>query len=236
MSRHADSLLRLRSLGERNALDAERRAAIASRLSALADREAWKGRVAVADGLFPTPPDLARRMAAMLDLAPGARVLEPSAGTGRLLDALIDAHPEAQATAAEQCPRLCRHLFEKYPGTRLWAGDFLTMDYEDRFAAVLMNPPFRRGSDVRHILHARRYLEPGGKLVALCYDGSAQRRHLQPIADTWEPIPGGAFHESGTDAACVLLTLSNKGIYHAPLSNPRPYHHGDHRHLDARLL
>jgi len=38
--------------------------------------------------LFPTPPELADRMVALADIRPGQRVLEPSAGTGRIIDAI----------------------------------------------------------------------------------------------------------------------------------------------------
>ena len=38
--------------------------------------------------LFPTPPELVDRMVALADIRPGQRVLEPSAGTGRIIDAI----------------------------------------------------------------------------------------------------------------------------------------------------
>jgi hypothetical protein len=44
--------------------------------------------VVTAPGLFPTPPKLATRMAALAKIEPGHRVLEPSAGTGNLVRAV----------------------------------------------------------------------------------------------------------------------------------------------------
>ena len=38
--------------------------------------------------LFPTPPEIAAQMVTLAGIEPGHRVLEPSAGTGRLLDAI----------------------------------------------------------------------------------------------------------------------------------------------------
>jgi 16S rRNA G1207 methylase RsmC len=72
----------------------------------------------------------------------------------------------------------------------------------------MMNPPFRRGLDVQHILHARRFLKPGGLLISLCYGGIVQARGLRPIATTWEVLPSGSFKSEGTTAETVLLTLS----------------------------
>jgi 16S rRNA A1518/A1519 N6-dimethyltransferase RsmA/KsgA/DIM1 with predicted DNA glycosylase/AP lyase activity len=110
----------------------------------------------------------------------------------------------------ENSPACCRELYEateRDDRAKLYQGDFLTHE-GGPYPAVLMNPPYRRGSDVRHIVHARTLLEPGGTIVALCYDGAAQRRHLEPIASTWEPLGPGLFKSEGTRAACVLLTIT----------------------------
>ena len=207
MSRHGDALLRLRSHQERNALAGERHDAMRGRFNALAGRGSAEDLVAVADGLFITPPAIAARMAGLLDLQEGDRLLEPSAGTGHLIDAAQAACPGLKITAAEQCPRLCRHLFERYPGVSLRTGDVLGMTFPAPFDAVLMNPPFRRGTDVQHILHARSLLRPGGRLVSLCYNGVAQQRRLQPIVTTWERLPPGSFRTAGTEADVILLIL-----------------------------
>ena len=61
-------------------------------------RETVKAGVQVvsAPQLFPTPPGLAARMVDLAGLAIGMRVLEPSAGTGRLLEALPGIVPFGQ--------------------------------------------------------------------------------------------------------------------------------------------
>jgi 16S rRNA G1207 methylase RsmC len=70
-----------------------------------------------------------------------------------------------------------------------------------------MNPPFADGADIKHILHARTFLNPGGKLVAICANGPRQQAALQPLASSWEPLPAGTFKESGTNVNTVLLTI-----------------------------
>ena len=45
-----------------------------------------------------------------------------------------------------------------------------------------MNPPFDHGADIRHIDHARRKLNPGGRLVAICAAGPRQRERFEAIA------------------------------------------------------
>lgn len=209
MTRRGDARLRLLSLHERTALTAERMAGQRGRFAALASRheDGTAPQAVAAFNLFPTPAALARRLVDLAGIEAGQRVLEPSAGTGRLLDAL----PAGCAvTAVELVPALQGHLFNTYPAARLIAGDFLQRTVEDLggpFDRVVMNPPFHRGADVAHILHARAMLAPGGCLVSLCYAGTAQARHLQPLAETWEELPAGSFACEGTRADVILLTL-----------------------------
>jgi 16S rRNA G1207 methylase RsmC len=75
------------------------------------------------------------------------------------------------------------------------------------FDRILMNPPFERGDDIRHIEHARKFLKPGGRLVAICADGPRQRERLQPIASQWRSLPAGTFKESGTMVNTALLVI-----------------------------
>lgn len=74
-----------------------------------------------------------------------------------------------------------------------------------------MNPPFANGADIAHILHARRFLAPGGRLVAICAGGPRQAAKLRPLVEAcggeWEPLPAGTFKDAGTGVSTVLLTL-----------------------------
>lgn len=213
MSRSSDARLRLMSLLERSALDGERMARKRGRFATIANRhENGTAPVAVsADNLFTTPAPLALRLVDAAGILPAHRVLEPSAGTGRILDAL--AGRCAEVVAVELCPQLQAILYARYPGVCLKAGDFLGKSASDlgTFDRVVMNPPFRRGLDVRHVLHAITLLRPGGVLVSLVYNGVVQHRHLRPIASTWEVLPDGSFTSEGTSAGVVLMT------YTAPL-------------------
>jgi hypothetical protein len=63
---------------------------------------ALAGRKDVGLDFFPTPAPLAERMAEALDVKPGMRVLEPSAGKGNLVDAVRELEPEAKIETVEQ--------------------------------------------------------------------------------------------------------------------------------------
>ena len=160
--------------------------------------------IVTAPQLFVTPTDLAARVATLADLAPGQRVLEPSAGTGALLDHI----PEGcEVIAVEINPTLGGRLDASKRAVII--GDFLQCNgCLGTFDRVLMNPPFINGADIAHIEHARSMLNPGGRLVAICADGPRQRAALQPLADSWESLPAGTFKDAGTMVNAALLVIT----------------------------
>jgi phospholipid N-methyltransferase len=168
-------------------------------------------KVAVAPQLFPTPPGLAVRMVELAGIEAGDRVLEPSAGTGNLARAIRNAVPDAHLDLIEIDPRLCSIL--QASGFEVSCSDFLAAsmpicpDSEGGHDRVLMNPPFSKGQDVAHILHALKFLKPGGRLVALCANGPRQQAELRPLATTWEELPEGTFADQGTSVRAVLMMV-----------------------------
>jgi phospholipid N-methyltransferase len=172
--------------------------------------------------LFPTPPALAERMVSLADIRPGHHVLEPSAGTGRILAALPNVRPHGYVVAVEINYNLAKMLEEVADDTR--NCDFLECNGDlGTFDRILMNPPFANGDDIRHIKHAATMLKPGGKLVAICAGGPRQLEQLKPIADTWDPLPAGTFSESGTEVSTVLLTITVPEAAAEPEAKPQAH-------------
>lgn len=172
--------------------------------------ESLRAGVAVvsAPQLFPTPPEVARRVVELADIQSGECVLEPSAGTGNLVQAVIDSGVDTEILAYEINQALCSQLARKHPSYRVQVrqADFLEVtDFQGQYPKIIMNPPFKDGADIKHILHARTFLKPGGRLVAICANGPRQAATLQPIADSWEELPAGTF--AGTGVRAVLLTM-----------------------------
>jgi phospholipid N-methyltransferase len=166
--------------------------------------------VATSPTLYPTPRDLAQRMAELADIQPGALVLEPSAGTGNLVAAILEAQPAAKVFMVELDQRLANALPGQFKGRLVFPGDFLergSWELHGPFDRIVMNPPFNGGDDIKHILHARSMLKPGGRLVAICAGGPRQAEKLEPLADLWEPLPAGTFAAAGTNVSTVLLTM-----------------------------
>jgi len=155
--------------------------------------------------LFPTPAQAAAPMVVLADIQPGQSILEPSAGTGRLVDAILQAHPDADIIAVEIDKRLIEALRPKC--TAVKCGDFLESNGDlGKFDRILMNPPFENGADIKHIKHAVTFLNPGGKLVAICAAGPRQREELQPLG-FWEDLPPDTFKSEGTSVRTALLII-----------------------------
>jgi SAM-dependent methyltransferase len=113
---------------------------------------------------FPTPPPLAQRMVQLADVQPGERVLEPSAGKGDIADAIRAAGGKVEAVELSETLR--KVLTAK--GHTLVGTDFEAFDsHEGQYDAIVMNPPWSGGADVRHVMRAYTLLKPGGRLVAL---------------------------------------------------------------------
>jgi phospholipid N-methyltransferase len=174
--------------------------------------------VVTAPQLFPTPVEVAAQMVKALDVQDGQRILEPSAGTGRLIDAVALARPyfaqmpKVQLVAVEVSPVLFANLRAKYDGPSaeriIIEADFLTCNGDlGKFDRIIMNPPFERGADIQHIRHALTFLKPGGRLVALCANGPRQSAELRPLCQEWHDLPPGSFKESGTMVNAAMLVF-----------------------------
>jgi predicted RNA methylase len=168
-------------------------------------------RAVTAFQLFQTPSDLAARLVALLELEPGARVLEPSAGLGRLLDALAPCQPR-EVVAVELAASCAGELFRQdRPGVSIKQRDFLTVTAAElgTFDAVAMNPPFHIRADIRHIEHALTFLKPGGKLAALCMDTQHRRDAFKARASVWIDLGPETFASTGTKVSTALCLFEN---------------------------
>jgi hypothetical protein len=180
-----------------------------SRFARLADPGAAP-RVVSSFNLFQTPEHLAARAVELLG-DPAGPTLEPSAGLGRLYRAFRARHTAAPIVLVDIAPNCCRELYEATRGdeaARLVQGDFLEMgtDRLGTFDRIVMNPPFQRGTDIRHVRHALTLLRPGGRLVTFCAAGPRQRRELLPLGQ-WIDLPNGSFRSEGTAVAAALMVI-----------------------------
>lgn len=169
-------------------------------------RDALKAgvKVVVTPQLFPTPKELAEMVIAFADIQPGMSVLEPSAGTGNLLKVMPNIRPGGYVVAVEINSLLVKNLEEE--ADEIVNVDFLTWRGPE-FDRIIMNPPFERGSDIKHINHALTMLKTGGRLVAICANGIRQQEAFRGIATHWEDLPDGSFLEQGTNVRTAIVII-----------------------------
>lgn len=161
--------------------------------------------------LFQTPSPVSAQLVALLGLSDGERVLEPSAGLGRILDALEPFNP-SEVVAVEQAPQCAGELFRQNRScVRIMQRNFLALYPEETglFDAVAMNPPFHMRSDIRHIRHALTFLRPGGRLAALCLNTHHRVDAFKSSASEWIELPESTFAAEGTRVSAVLCLLTN---------------------------
>ena len=205
---HSRGLLRLRHLHEVTEAKGEEMDQERQRFDAM--RIAGPTRAVSAFNLFQTPDHVADDMVTASGPLDGLRILEPSAGLGRLYRAIRRRSQSAEITLVEMAPQCAAELYRETQGderARLIQADFLDCDSQrlgGMFDAVVMNPPFKMGTDLRHIDHAFELLKPGGILVSLCFAGSRQSARF---GDIWNRLPAESFRSEGTRAnvACVVL-------------------------------
>lgn len=168
-------------------------------------------------GFFPTPEPLAMKLCAMARVEPGMQCLEPSAGTGNIVRALLSFG--AKVTAIERDVHMRKQLMELCSVAPY--DDFIECDLPSfmSFDRVVMNPPFLKsglGDHLDHVRHAFAMLSPGGILVSVLPSGiefRKDRKHTafadwyQSLGGVVEKLPPDSFKSSGTSVSTVTLTL-----------------------------
>ncbi len=137
-------------------------------------------------------------------------VLEPSAGHGDLVEGLKKENVQ------------CFELFEdnvkilQDKGYQVTSGDFLEILAQPVYDRILANPPFTKNQDIKHIKHMYEFLNASGRLVSIAskswQTGQQKlqkefRDWLEEVGGEVEEVEAGAFKESGTNIATVIITI-----------------------------
>lgn len=160
---------------------------------------------------FYTPPELADRLVKLAEINSRCICLEPSAGLAAISGAMVRAGAQS-VTNVEIDPETARAL--RAMGLHVIEDDFLNVGpcRLGKFDRVVMNPPFAKDQDVKHVQHALQFLKTGGILVAVmasnvdrkCFDRLVAGLDYEVV-----PVESGAFKESGTNVATIILKIRN---------------------------
>ncbi|MFN3612943.1 MAG: LPD38 domain-containing protein [Rubrimonas sp.] len=132
---------------------------------------------------FATPEPLGLKMVEWAGVRPMDRVLEPSAGHG----AIARWFPaNAVSTVVEPSASLMARTQLAQPAARAIEGRFEDLAPQNKFDAIVMNPPFGPGgaTAVQHLAKAFAHLRNGGRVVALLPTGPAADARLQKLMES----------------------------------------------------
>ena len=146
-----------------------------------------------------TPPAVAARMVDYLGLPDCGYTLEPSAGTGSIVKALIARGHQVQAV--ERHHKLSAILAELLPDYRVSQDCFLDWAQDaPRYERIVMNPPFRQVR--KHIDAALSILDPlRGVLVAL-----VPITYNHPRAVELETLPADTFARATVNTKIIQIS------------------------------
>lgn len=164
-------------------------------------------------GYFPTPAPVVARLIELAGIVPGMRVLEPSAGQGHIACAVACT---ATVDCVELLPANAAVIEADGYASALHVGDFLAVAPAPIYDRVVMNPPFEKQADIKHVLHALQFLKPDGCLVSVMAAGVLFRDNrlttdfralVEARGGDIEELPDGAFKASGTQVRTVIVSI-----------------------------
>lgn len=171
------------------------------------------------EGYFPTPKPVVDELIELADIEPGMSALEPSAGKGNIADELKEAGADVDVIEIYQP---LREILEA-KGYNVVGHNFLAFN-DKQYDRIVMNPPFEKGQDIDHVLHAFELLKPGGKVVAIMSEGpffrsdkkaNEFRDWLDENEGTSEKLPDKSFtgkdSERQTGVAARIVVLDKPG-------------------------
>lgn len=161
--------------------------------------------------IFETHPNIAAFLVGHLHLPPNSLVLEPSAGSGQLVRALVG---EGHRVLAVEIRPECAEGVMLAGAQSCVTADFLSVAPVEKVDAVLMNPPFTGGQDVAHVEHALKFLRPGGILISIMSAGvminkqhAAFRERIQQMRGEFTEFAANSFQHAGTSVNTVWLRV-----------------------------
>ena len=167
---------------------------------------------------YATPEPLGLKMVEWAGIKPGDHVLEPSAGHG----AIARSMPEtSHRTAIEPSADLASRLRLAAPGANVKEQRFEDLHPNNKYDAVVMNPPFGHAGStaVDHLARAANHLRNGGRIVALLPHGAADaklEKFLEsPAAKDLHRVgsvdlPASTFERAGTKVSTHVIILEKQ--------------------------
>lgn len=160
---------------------------------------------------YPTPKEVAEYLVELADIKVGDTVLEPSAWLWNIFDELPYITNQCKFIELDEVK--FNILVDKYWYTKsdMWNWDFLNYNW-DTFDRIIMNPPYNKRQDYKHIKKAISLLNTWWRVVWLMSRWILFREDYkdlkEDILEHWyiEEVEAGAFKESWTMIwTCIIV-------------------------------
>ena len=102
-----------------------------------------------------------------LYLRDGKLILEPSAGSGDLIEGIYNSNSQVIVHCAELNKELKAELLRE--GYIVIGSDFLAMTPNPIYDYVIACPTYRDNIDIEHIIHMYEFVKPGGTIISLTH-------------------------------------------------------------------
>ena len=178
---------------------------------------------------YATPEPLGQKMVEWADVAPNERVLEPSAGHGAILRWMGE---DRDVHFVEPSTELASKAALRAPHGKYHDGNFEDLALQNKYDAVVMNPPYGQGGSTawKHVAKAAKHLRDGGRIVALVPQGPAADKAQQRYLESKEAkeiytageilMPTVTFERAGTSVKTKVVILERHTSHE---SAPAPF-------------
>lgn len=167
---------------------------------------------------FETPDKVADLLVCVAVVAPGFDVLEPSAGQGSIVKAILRDEPDLIVDCCEILEEN-RKVLSKIKNVNIVGNDFLKTDFKDKkYDRIIANPPFSKNQDITHLKKMFSLLKQNGRLCCITSKHWLTSKEKKCIEfrewlslldyDTYE-IGNEAFKASGTDIDVKVVIINN---------------------------
>ena len=155
---------------------------------------------------FPTPREVAEYLVELAELKETDTVIEPSAWEWHIAECIKMPLLTTVELDFSKCEILVKKWFTPIN------CDFLQFKWE-WWDKIIMNPPFSKSQDVKHILHAYNMLEKWWILVSVASSSITTRSgslydELRSLNPEIIQLPEWSFKESGTMVNTVIVKLT----------------------------
>jgi hypothetical protein len=172
---------------------------------------------------FETPKEIVKRMIGYADIQSKDVLLEPSAGKGAILEEFPKENEKyAVELNEDNYNYLLSNWAKKDLGDELFFADFLSPSlytnprFPVEFHKIIMNPPFSKQQDIKHIFQAFDILANGGRLVSIVSESpffrenkisQEFRKFLYDNNAKVYDLDAGTFKESGTMVKTRIIVV-----------------------------